>query len=387
MLFDGNITAPQGFQTASCACGIKEGKDDLMVLLSDTAASVAGMFTTNKVQAPPVRYSREKLKGGIARAVIVNSGNANACTGAQGYLDAREMASLTAESLKVPEAQVLVASTGIIGQPLPMEKVRSGIRQLPEHLTRDGVRASLAICTTDAFPKTAAARFGDYTIGGMAKGAGMIQPNMATTLCFLTTDAPVNPLNLQQALRIAIDGSFNSISVDGDTSTNDCALLLANGAAGGQVDLEAFTRALTQVAQALAKQVVKDGEGARHLVEIQLRGALNDEEARQAAFCVANSLLVKTMLYGGEPNWGRVLAALGRAGVEMEEEKTSLSIGGVPLMKCGTVVSGTFEAAVAVMRQPELAMQIDLGLGEGRATIWTCDLNENYVKLNGSYMS
>ncbi len=387
MLFDGNITSPQGFQTASLACGIKESKDDLMVLLSDSAASVAGMFTTNKVKAPPVRYSQEKVKGGVARAIIVNSGNANACTGAQGFLDAREMATLTADVLKLPEAQVLVASTGIIGQMLPMEKVRAGIRLLPENLTRDGVRASQAICTTDAFPKTAAARFGNYTIGGMAKGAGMIHPNMATTLCFLTTDAPINPLNLQTALRTAIDKSFNSISVDGDTSTNDCALLLANGAAGGQTDLKQFTQALTLVAQSLAKQIVKDGEGASHLVEIQLEGALNDAEAKQAAFCVANSLLVKTMLYGGEPNWGRILAALGRAGVEMEEEKTSVSIGGVPLMKRGAVVTGTFDAAVAVMQQPELAMQIDLGLGEGRATIWTCDLNENYVKLNGSYMS
>lgn len=382
-----SVTAPQGFQTASLACGIKPDKEDLMLLLSDTAASVAGMFTTNKVQAPPVRYSRERLQGGVARAIIVNSGNANACTGAQGYLDTKEMATLTADVLKVPEAQVLVASTGIIGQALPMEKVRAGIRQLPHHLGRDGERAALAICTTDAFPKTATTTFGPYTIGGMAKGAGMIHPNMATTLCFLTTDAPVSPLQLQAALKTAIDQSFNSISVDGDTSTNDCALLLANGAAGGQVDLEEFTRALTETAQRLAKLVVKDGEGASHLVEIQLQGALNDAEARQAAFCVANSLLVKTMLYGGEPNWGRVLAALGRAGVEMEEEKTSLSIGGVPLMRNGSVVTGTFDEAVKAMQQPELAMQIDLGLGEGRATIWTCDLNENYVKLNGSYMS
>ncbi|GMU56916.1 MAG: arginine biosynthesis bifunctional protein ArgJ [Candidatus Xenobia bacterium] len=382
-----NITSPLGFAVASLHCGIKPEKDDLMLLFSETPASVAGLFTTNKVKAPPVKYSREKVKGGIARAIIVNSGNANACTGAQGFQDAREMASLTAEALKVPEAQVLVASTGVIGHPLPMDKVRSGIKRLPEQLGQDGERAALAITTTDAFPKTAGVKFGPYTVGGMAKGAGMIHPNMATTLCFLTTDAPVSPLDLQQALRTAIDLSFNSISVDGDTSTNDCALVLANGTAGGKVNLNELTEALTTVARSLARQVVQDGEGATRLVEITVEGAVSDAEAKQAAYCVASSLLVKTMIHGGEPNWGRVLAALGRAGVEMEEERTSLSFGGVTIVQQGVFVSGTWEAAASAMQQKEVQIGCHLGLGEGRARVLTCDLNEAYVRLNGSYLS
>ncbi len=382
-----NITSPLGFAVASLHCGIKPEKDDLMLLLSETPASVAGLFTTNKVKAPPIKYSREKVKGGIARAIIVNSGNANACTGAQGFQDAREMASLTAEVLKVPEAQVLVASTGVIGHPLPMDRVRAGIKRLPEELGQDGERAALAITTTDAFPKTAGVKFGPYTVGGMAKGAGMIHPNMATTLCFLTTDAPVSPLDLQSALRTAIDRSFNSISVDGDTSTNDCALVLANGAAGGKVDQGELTEALTTVARSLARQVVQDGEGATRLVEITVEGAASDAEAKQAAYCVASSLLVKTMIHGGEPNWGRVLAALGRAGVEMEEERTGLSFGGVTIVQQGVFVSGTWEAAASAMQQKEVQIGCHLGLGEGRATVLTCDLNEAYVRLNGSYLS
>ncbi|MEW6281490.1 MAG: bifunctional ornithine acetyltransferase/N-acetylglutamate synthase, partial [Candidatus Eremiobacterota bacterium] len=252
---EGNATTPAGFLAASVHCGIKRKREDLALLLSEVPAATAGMFTTNRVKAPPVKYTREVVKGGIARAIVVNSGNANACTGEQGYRDACEMGSLTARVLGLPPHHVLVCSTGVIGQTLPMDRVREGIWALPENLTRDGSKAARAIMTTDAFEKTTAVRVSHngrtYHIGGMAKGAGMIQPNMATTLGFFTTDAPVDPLDLQVALRAAIERSFNSISVDGDTSTNDCVLALANGMAGGDPlqgeELEVFLQALTRV--------------------------------------------------------------------------------------------------------------------------------------------
>ena len=393
-LESGNATSPKGFRAAGVHCGIKREKPDLALLVSDAAASVAGVFTTNKVKAAPVRYTQAAVARGRAQAIVVNSGNANACTGEPGLADAAEMARLAGTALDLDTDLVLVASTGVIGVPLPMEAIRDGIPRAAKALTSDGRDAAEAIRTTDRFAKTAAVRLEiggvTVTIGGMAKGAGMIHPNMATTLCFLTTDAALPPAVLRLALSRAVAESFNSITVDGDTSTNDTVLLLANGGAGGHPitngsELTRFTAGLTAVASELAKMVVRDGEGATRLVAIEVSGALSNVEAHQAAMTVANSLLVKTALHGGEPNWGRILAALGRSGVEMAEEKTDVFFGDLEVVRGGLGVEGVWNAAAAALEEKEITVKIRLGIGSGAARVWTCDLSEEYVRINGSY--
>jgi glutamate N-acetyltransferase/amino-acid N-acetyltransferase len=393
-LVPGNAATPQGFRSSGIHCGVKRERPDLALLVSDVPASAAGVFTTNKVQAAPVRYTRRAVAAGRAQAIVVNSGNANACTGEAGLEDAAEMARLTGGALGLDAALVLVASTGVIGVPLPMEAIRRGIPRAAAALEPDGTAAAEAIRTTDKFPKTAAVRLEiggvEVTIGGMAKGAGMIHPNLATTLCFLTTDAALPPAVLRGALQRAVAESFNSITVDGDTSTNDTVLLLANGRAGGApiTNGEAFSRftaGLTLVASELAKMVVSDGEGATKLVEIRVDGALSDAEAHQAAMTVANSLLVKTALHGGEPNWGRILAALGRSGVEMAEETTDVFFGDLAIVRGGLGVPGVWDAAAAALEGKEVTIGIRLGVGTGAARVWTSDLSEEYVRINGSY--
>lgn len=394
LLLEGNATSPKGFRAAGVHCGVKREKPDLALLVSDIPASAAGVFTTNKVKAAPVRYTQGAVAAGRAQVIVVNSGNANACTGRPGLADSEEMAKLTAGSLGLAADLVLVASTGVIGVPLPMDAIRSGIPLAVNALSSDGEAAARAIMTTDNFPKTAAVRLDidgvEVTIGGMAKGAGMIHPNMATTLCFLTTDASVPPAVLRGALKRAVQESFNSITVDGDTSTNDTVLLLANGCAGGAPitngeALTRFTAGLTLVAGELARMVVRDGEGATKLVEISVEGAASDLEARQAAMTVANSLLVKTALHGGEPNWGRILAALGRSGVEMNEETTDVSFGALDVVRGGLGVPGVWDAAAAALEEKEVSIRIRLAVGNGAAKVWTSDLSEEYVRINGSY--
>lgn len=395
-LVPGNAASPRGFRAAGIHCGIKRERADLALLVSDVPASAAGVFTTNRVQAAPVRYTRRAVAAGRAQAIVINSGNANACTGEPGLEDAAEMALLSAAALGLDRDLVLVASTGVIGVPLPMEAIRRGIPMAAVTLEADGTAAAEAIRTTDKFPKTAACRLEiggvTVTIGGMAKGAGMIHPNLATTLCFLTTDAALPPAVLRGALQRAVAESFNSITVDGDTSTNDTVLLLANGQAGGAPitngeALTRFTAGLTLVAAELAKMVVKDGEGATKLVEIRVDGALSNAEAHQAAMTVANSLLVKTALHGGEPNWGRILAALGRSGVEMAEETTDVFFGELAIVRGGLGVPGVWDAAAAALEQKEVTIGIRLGVGNGAARAWTSDLSEEYVRINGSYTS
>jgi glutamate N-acetyltransferase/amino-acid N-acetyltransferase len=393
----GDAASPKGFLAAGVHCGIKREKPDLALVLSDGGgppASAAGVFTTNRVKAAPVRYTQRAIVAGRARAIVVNSGNANACTGDAGLADAAEMARLTGEALGLDPEHVLVASTGVIGVPLPMDAIRSGIPRAARELAADGRSAAEAIRTTDKFPKTAAALVTidgvPVTVGGMAKGAGMIHPNLATTLCFLTTDASVPPAVLRGALKRAVQASFNSITVDGDTSTNDTVLVLANGRAGGSPitsgePLTRFTAALTHVAGELARMVVSDGEGATKLVEIEVSGAVSDAEAHQAAMTVANSLLVKTALHGGEPNWGRILAALGRSGVEMAEESTDVRFGDLEVVRGGLGVPGVWDAAAAALEEKEITVGIRLGMGEGSARVWTSDLSEEYVRINGSY--
>lgn len=393
--FDGDATSPAGFLAAGVHCGIKRKRPDLALLASETPATAAALFTTNRVQAAPVVVSREAVAGGRARAIVVNSGNANACTGPGGLRDAREMVRLTAEVLGLRREEVLVASTGIIGVPLPMQAVREGIPRAAGALSRDGGEAAAeAIRTTDRYPKAAAARLEvegkRVTVGGMAKGAGMIHPQLATTLGFLTTDAAVAPPVLRAALREAVADSFNAITVDGDTSTNDAVFLLANGRAGappieGGAELVRFTEALSRVAGRLARLVVADGEGATRTVEIAVEGARDEGEARRAAFRVANSLLVKTALHGGEPNWGRIMAALGSAGVEMREERTRVRIGDVLVFRDGEGVPEALGPAAAALEGSEARIRIALGIGQGCATVWTCDLGEEYVRINGSY--
>lgn len=395
-LTSGGVTSATGFVATGLNCGIRPDRKDLALILAPEGTTAAGLFTTNQVCAAPVKVCRENVADGFARAVLVNSGNANACTGPTGMADTREMVKLTAQALGLEESDVLICSTGVIGQYLPMEKIREGIPRLPAGLSVEGGSdACQAILTTDAFEKTCAALVesasGRYTVGGMAKGAGMIHPNMATTLCFVTTDAEIAPEALRQALKSATDASFNSITVDGDTSTNDTILLLASGASGVKVEgeeaLAQFTEALTQVAQDLAKKVVKDGEGARCLVEIKVTGAVDDASARKVAQTIAGSLLFKTMLAGGEPNWGRVLAAAGRAGVELNEETCELSFGEVKVFSNGSGLPQNQPAAAELLKASEIPMHLDLGAGGGQAVIWTCDIGHPYVELNGSYMS
>jgi glutamate N-acetyltransferase/amino-acid N-acetyltransferase len=392
----GGVTSPLGYRASGIHCGIKRNKPDLALLVSDLPAVAAGMFTTNLVQAAPVRYCKSALEHGVARAIVVNSGNANACTGDEGEAHALAMATGVAELLGLPTHEVLVASTGVIGQPLPIDAIRGGIPAAIAALAPTGGDVAQAILTTDAFAKTGAVRFElggvEVTIGGMAKGAGMIHPNMATMLAFVTTDAALAPAALDSALRQAVAVSFNSITVDGDTSTNDSVFLLANGAADGPLidsgpELDVFTAALTLVCQDLARKIVRDGEGATRLVEITIRGAASDADAHQAAMTVATSLLVKTMLWGGEPNWGRVLGALGRAGVPLDPDEVTLHFGDVAVVRQGLGVPGVSAAAASALSGSEVLLAISLGSGPGQATVWTCDLNEGYVNINGHYLT
>ena len=396
VLEDGGVTSPQGFRAAGVCCGLKQDVLDLALLVSDQPASVGGGFTQNKIQAAPVIYSRRVCSSGVARAVVCNSSNANACTGEGGLRDAQEMAALTAEELGLLSSQVLVASTGVIGVPLQMDALRSGIPKVVQALGPSDLEAAEAILTTDTFIKRRAVRLktaeGEIVIGGVAKGAGMIQPNMATTLCFLTTDAAIAPEVVQGALASAIEGSFNRVTVDGDTSTNDCAFLLANGASGvaleaGTEDLEAFQSALEEVCVELAKMLVRDGEGATKLVEVIVEGASDEAEALQAAFTIANSPLVKTALYGCQVNWGRVIAAAGRADVEMNELDSKVWFNKHLVADGGVAVEQDLSEATRALAADEVAVRIDLGAGEASATVWTCDLTEDYIRINGSYIS
>lgn len=390
------ITFPDGFSAVGLHCGVRTDKKDLALLWSDTPASVAGVFTRNQVQAAPVLVCREQLRGGYSHGVVINSGNANACTGPQGLDDAWEMVNLTASSMGVEPALVMVCSTGLIGHTLPMDKIRVGIVRLKSGLSsRGGDEAAEAIMTTDAFKKIGGARVhrsaDSFRIGGMAKGAGMVHPQLATTLGFLTTDASVEPALLQRALLEAIEPSWNSITVDGDTSTNDTVLLFANGKSGVKIEpgetYDLFVKALTVVATDLAKMVVRDGEGARRLVELIVSGAPSQPAAKRIAETIAGSLLFKTMLVGGEPNWGRVVAAAGRSGVEIHPDRLRLWMGDVQVVESGLGLPERIPEAAKTLQGREVRIRLDLGDGEEQTTVWTCDINENYVVLNGSYMT
>lgn len=392
----GGVATARGFRAAGISAGIKtNGNPDLMLLVADTAAQVAAVYTTNKVLAAPVLVSQEHLKrsGGLARAVVVNSGCANSCTGDTGLRDARAMAEQTAQVVGCPVEQVLVASTGVIGVALPMDKVRTGIPAAFQSLGADqGPAAARAIMTTDLSPKEAAATISiggrQALIGGMCKGAGMIEPMMATMLGFVTTDAAVPKPLLDRALREAVDQSFNAITVDGDSSTNDCVLLLASGASGVAVDegsYGTFVEGLTTVCRELALAIVRGGEGATKLITVQITGAATSAEARKAAKVIANSLLVKTAIHGGDPNWGRLICAAGRAGVAFDASRAEVTIGSLVLFKDGQPHDELAPAAAEYLKGSELTIGVDLGAGGASSTVWTCDLSAEYVRINADY--
>jgi len=393
-----SVTAPAGFRAAASACGIKPEGLDIALLVAERTCTAAGVFTTNRAQAAPVVVAREHLAAGRARALVVNAGCANAATGARGLADAREMTALLAHQLGCPPAEVLVASTGVIGVHLPMQRVRAGIASALARLDRaGGDAAARAILTTDTRPKQTVVelRLGGESvrIGAMAKGSGMIAPHLATLLAFFTTDAAVEARLLREALRAAVGESLNRISVDGDTSTNDAAVILASGASAAPAILEpgrdhdAFRDALGEAARRIAGLIVRDGEGVTRVAEVRVEGARDADGADRIARTVAESALVKTALGGGDPNWGRVLAALGRAGVEVDMSGVNLYLGDVWVAEGGAVRD--YDEAQARRAMLEDPVRIRIGLGEGSAAgwIWTCDLSRGYVEINAHYRS
>jgi glutamate N-acetyltransferase/amino-acid N-acetyltransferase len=401
---NGSVTSPRGFSAAAAPAGLKaDGTPDVALLVSATSCATAGVFTKNAVRAAPVIYDVELLaeRPGRIRAVAMNARVANACTGAPGLAAARAMAQAAEQAAGLPARTALVLSTGVIGVPLPLDQVAAGIRAAATHLSPDGgPDAARAIMTTDTRPKHCAVRFetpaGMITVGGIAKGAGMIHPNMATLLAVLTTDAAGEPAALQPLLRRVADRTFNAISVDGDTSTNDTVLLLAGGASG--VDpahdgalWKAFEDAVQHVARMLALAIVADGEGASKLVEIQVVGAVSEAAARDVGRAVARSTLVKTAIYGADPNWGRILAAAGAAGVTLAVDRLSLQVGAgsdwLTLASGGATAHADVTRARALFQQKTIRLRIDLGLGRAEAVVWTCDLTPDYVRINADYTS
>ncbi len=402
---EGGVTAAKGFSAAGFYCGIKESinrKRDIAIIQSDVQAKVGGVFTTNLFAAAPVEWSRKIVASGAAQAIVVNSGNANASTGDKGRADVKTMAELTAQYARVPLEDVLVCSTGVIGQPLPMDKIGGGIMSCISLLSPEGSEwAAEAIATTDTYMKETAVEY-EYAgktvhVGGIAKGSGMIHPNMATMLCFITTDLDISADALQKCCKEVADDSFNMVTVDGDTSTNDTMLVLANGfAENPQVEYEEpgyaeFKEALQQVAAALAKMIAHDGEGATKLLECHVDGAKTKEDARKAAKAVVGSSLVKAAFFGEDANWGRIACAVGYSGADMDPDKMDLWFenekGKIQLMAQGACLDLDEEKAAEILKEREINILIQLNSGAGNAIAWGCDLSYDYVKINADYRS
>ncbi len=402
---DGSATTPQGFTAAAAAAGLKSGGAlDVALLVSATPCATAGVFTKNAVRAAPVLYDQDLLteRPGRVRAVAMNARVANACTGADGLAAARAMAQAAEQAAGLPPRTALVLSTGVIGVPLPLDQVAAGLRDAAAHLAPDGgLAAARAIMTTDTRPKHCAVRLdtpgGPITIGGIAKGAGMIHPDMATLLAVLTTDAACDAANLAPLLKRVADRSFNAISVDGDTSTNDTVLLLANGASGidpsrDGVMWKAFEDAVQMVARTLALAIVQDGEGATKLLEIHVINAPTETAAREVGRAIARSALVKTAIYGADPNWGRILAAAGAAGVPLPVDRLQLEAAAADgdwlmLATSGATAHPDLTHARAIFAQKTIRLRLDLGVGRAEAVVWTCDLTPDYVRINADYTS
>ena len=401
------VTYPRGFRAGTAACGIKAftagasaipggQRDDLCVVHSSHPCDAGGVFTTNKVKSASVVIDQLHLQHNRVQALAINSGNANACTGAQGFKDALLMAKLAADRLDLDPDQVLVSSTGVIGRPLPMNAIKSGIAEACGRLDHEaGLAAARAIMTTDTRPKTAQLDLdmmgGEVRVGGMCKGSGMIHPNMATMLAYITTDAAVEAGLMARLVRSIADRSFNQVTVDGDSSTNDTFLILANGAAGNEpirarsVEAEQLEAALLQVARELARSIARDGEGATRLISVKVLDAVSDAEARTAARAVASSSLVKTAVHGGDPNWGRIVCALGYSGAELALDKLHLTVGGLVVFERGSGVEVDLAAVRRAFEQPEIEIVATLGLADGHAEAWGCDLSEEYVRINADY--
>lgn len=401
------VTYPRGFRAGTAACGIKAftagasaipggQRDDLCVVHSSSPCDTGGVFTTNKVKSASVVIDQLHLQHNRVQALTINSGNANACTGAQGFKDALLMAKLSADRLDLDPDQVLVSSTGVIGRPLPMNAIKSGIAEACGRLSPEGgAAAATAIMTTDTAPKTTQREVDiagtTVRIGGMCKGSGMIHPNMATMLAYITTDAVVEAGLMSKLVKSIADRSFNQVTVDGDSSTNDTFLMLANGAAGnepvrqGSVQAEQLEAALLEVAQSLARSIARDGEGATRLISVRVLDAVSDDEARTAARAVASSSLVKTAVHGGDPNWGRIVCALGYSGAELALDKLHLTVGGLVVFERGSGVDVDLAAVRRAFEQPEIEIVATLGLADGHAEAWGCDLSEEYVRINADY--
>lgn len=394
---EGGITAVPGVFAAGLHCGIKPAPArDLALVYSSAPATAAGVFTTNRIQGAPVRLSRERLRAGVAQAILASSGCSNVCTGEQGQRDARDMTEVVARELRIPEARVLLASTGIIGRYLPMDRIRPALPKLVKALSpqpQGSRHAAEGIMTTDTHPKEAALRVEiggrPVTLGAISKGTGMIHPMMATMLCFVATDLAVARDALQAAIRRAVNGSFNRISVDGDQSTSDTVAILANGLGEnrpltrGDRRLRVFQQALDALTQRLAVMQVRDGEGATCVIDVRVRGAKTRRDAEVAARGIANSNLFKAAMAGRDPNWGRVVAALGACGVEVQEERIGVWYGDEQVAAGGKPRDGVRgERVKAELAKPEITLTVDLGLGSAHDHLWTCDLTEDYVKIN-----
>ena len=392
------MKAPRGFLLSGVRAGIRRRRPDVALVVAEDGANAAAVFTKNRFQAAPVVLSKRALvkSRGRVRAVVVNAGCANAITGSEGLEAARRVRTRAAQLVRCREEEVFLASTGVIGVLLPEAKIRQALPEAVARLSPSGLdAASHAILTTDIAPKTARATFRHAgrrgSVVGFAKGAGMIHPNMATMLGFVMTDAAASPAFLRAALREAVDASFNAISVDGDTSTNDTVLLLASGKMGGPAledgDARDFRRALREVCLALARMIVRDGEGATRLLHLEVRGARNEKDARLAAYAAATSTLVKTALAGGDPNWGRILAAVGRSGARFSAGRISLEVAGLPLVRGGRPVDYREKDAARLFSREEVPVVVDLGAGRASASLITCDLGHDYVSLNADYRS
>jgi glutamate N-acetyltransferase/amino-acid N-acetyltransferase len=390
----------RGFLFSGISAGIKkDGKRDLGLIYSEVPAQVAGLFTTNAVKAAPVQLDRERIKKGLCQAVVVNSGNANACTGGQGLRDAKRVSSLVARQLGIDERRVFTSSTGVIGSPLPLKKIEEGIPKLVEQLSPEGWMSTVeAMMTTDTFSKVEVAtgriKGKQVTLCGMAKGAGMIRPNLATMLSFLVTNASIKAPFLQRMLEKAAEASFNRITIDGETSTNDTVLLLANGMASHPTlnrmdrDGEVFQSMLSKVCRSLAESLVKDGEGATKFIEILIQGARNKEDAKRTAYAVAHSPLVKTAFFGEDANWGRILCALGYSGVQIDPNRIDLFFDKTPIVKKGMGVGSKLEEkAGQILKNKSFKVTVDLHQGKSGFSVLTTDLSLDYVKINASYRS
>jgi len=395
-ILSGSITSPKGFRASGVRCGLKLQGKDLALIMSEAPCSTAAMFTTNKFAAAPVIISREHLTKNIARALLINSGCANACTGDQGMRDAHESISITADHLNMTPENILIASTGVIGKHMPMEKLRTGIPTACSELSGDGGSdAALAIMTTDTHPKHFAIEFEiggkKCRIGGMAKGSGMIQPNMATMIAVLTSDVTITSGLLQEALELSVNDSFNALTVDGEMSTNDCIFLFANGMSGNPVieskneDYQLFLTALQKITLALTRELAMDGEGATKLLRVSVQDASTISEARRAAKAVANSLLVKTAVFGKDPNWGRVISAVGASQVQLDPKAVEIRFAGITVAKDGGAVPFDEAAMKKALDAREIFIDILLGAGTSSAEVYSCDLSYDYVRINADY--